>query len=149
MEKIDRLLKKECYIIDFLPVTVPKESSGQFFEVENYLLNNYGQYDFKKRYINILLKLMCYDQISIHWKEWKDNPTPEYVVETIDTVLQNHSDWIDILIPEKDVLIQLEGDCLNMSVYNPDENMCKLLEQISLSEGMFWRRRYCHINGGK
>ena len=31
----------------------------------------------------------------------------------------------------------LEKTCY---IYNPDEEMCELLEQIVASEGMFWRK---------
>ena len=60
MESIDRLLGKSCYIIDYLPVPVPKDSQGQFFEVEEYLLNHFEHYGLIDRFIGIVLKLMCY-----------------------------------------------------------------------------------------
>ena len=31
MENIDRLLEAPCYVVDFLPEQVSKESNGQFF----------------------------------------------------------------------------------------------------------------------
>ena len=37
VEKIDKLLKKQYYVIDVLPKQVPNNSKGQFFEVEEYL----------------------------------------------------------------------------------------------------------------
>lgn len=37
--KIDALLNKPCYVIDFLPQKVSKTSNGHFFDVEYYLLN--------------------------------------------------------------------------------------------------------------
>lgn len=53
---INRLLEKPCYIIDFLPRQVPKDCGGQFFKVENYLLNNYERYGLRDKYIRIILK---------------------------------------------------------------------------------------------
>ena len=47
---------------------------------------------------------------------------------------------MNMLITSKDVLIQFGSDCLNISIYNPDEEMCELLEQIAASEGMFLRK---------
>ena len=44
METVDRLLEKQCFIIDFLPEEVPEESGEQFFEIENYILNNYERF---------------------------------------------------------------------------------------------------------
>ena len=30
MDRVERLLGKECYIIDYLPMTVEREGKGQF-----------------------------------------------------------------------------------------------------------------------
>lgn len=40
MKKIDALLEKPCYIIDFLPEQVEPDNGGQFFEVEYFLLGS-------------------------------------------------------------------------------------------------------------
>ena len=40
----------------------------------------------------------------------------------------------------KDALLQFGWDCLNISIYNPDEEMCMLFEKIATSEEMFWRK---------
>lgn len=83
---------------------------------------------------------MCYYPVSVHWREWIEQPTLGQVVEILDTIFTKHSGDINILITSKDVLIQFESDCLNISIYNPDEEMCELLEQIAVLEGMFLRK---------
>ena len=140
MQTIDRILEMPCYVIDFLPSQVLKDCNGHFFEVEQYFLNHYSRYGWRDRFIRIILKVMCYYQISIYCGEWMEQPTPEQVAEIINTIMENHSGDITILLLSKDVLIQFGWDCLNMSVYNPDEEMCVLFEQIAVSEGMFWRK---------
>ena len=40
VSKIEELLEKPCYVIDFLPEQVKPSSRGQFFDVECYLLNS-------------------------------------------------------------------------------------------------------------
>lgn len=140
MTDINRLLEKPCYIIDFLPRQVPKDCGGQFFKVETYLLNNYERYDLRDNYIRIILKLMCYYRVSAHWGEWIEQPAPEQIAEIIDTIMHNHSGWMDLLFPDKDALLQFEWDCMSLSIYNPDEEMRGLLEQIAWSEGMFFRK---------
>ena len=55
-------------------------------------------------------------------------------------VEENHSGDVNILFPSKDVLLQFGWDCLNISIYNPDEEMCMLFEKIATSEGLFWRK---------
>lgn len=57
MTDMNRLLEKPCHIIDFLPRQVPKDCGGQFFKVENYLLNNYERYGLRDKYIRIILPL--------------------------------------------------------------------------------------------
>ena len=45
-----------------------------------------------------------------------------------------------MLFLDKDALLQFEWDSMNLSIYNPDEEMRELLEQIAWSEGMFFRQ---------
>ena len=75
---------------------------------------------------------------SIYQNGWIEEPSPEQMVEMIDSIIEEHSCDMNIMI--KDTLIQFGGDCLHMSVYNPDEEMCVLFEEIAISEGMFWRK---------
>ena len=141
MQIVDRLLDTPCYIIDFLPQQVPKACGGQFFAVEDYWLKHRGRYELRDRFVCIILKAMCYYPVSVYWGDWIEQPTPEQVVEIIDTIMENHSGDMNMVFTSKDALIQFGGDCLNMSIYNPDEEMRNLFERIATSEGMFWRRR--------
>ena len=140
MERVDRLLEKPCYIIDFLPRQVPKDYRGQFFEVEDYLLSHHDYLGFRDRFIRIILKIMCYYPVSVYWGEWVEQLTPKQIVEMIDTVIEKHSRDLNMLFTGKEILIQFGWDSLHISVYNPDEEVCKLLGQIAASEGMFWRK---------
>ena len=140
MQIIDRLLETPCYIIDFLPQQVTKDCGGQFFKVENYFLNHYDLYGLRDRFIRTILKAMCYYPVSVYWGEWIEQPSPEQVAEIIDTIMENHSGDMNMLFTSKDALLQLGWDCLNISIYNPDEEMCVLFEQLATSEGMFWRK---------
>ena len=140
METINRLLNKKYYIIDFLPMQVPKDSNGQFFEVESYLLNNYERYGLQDRFVGIILKVMCYYHTSVLLKEeWIEQPSPDLMVGFVDRIMQNHSDTMNVLLTEKDVRLVVDGDCLHITVYNPDEEMCNLMKDIAASEGMFFR----------
>ena len=140
MQIIDRLLETPCYIIDFLPQQVLKDCGGQIFKVENYFLNHSNRYGLRDRFIRTILKAMCYYPISVYWGEWIEQPSPEQVAEIIDTIMENHSGDMNILFTSKNSLLQLGWDCLNISIYNPDEEMCMLFEKIATSEGMFWRK---------
>ena len=140
MQIVDRLLETPCYIIDFLPQQVSEDCGGQFFKVENYFLNHYSRFGVRDRFISIVLKAMCYYPVSIHSGEWIEQPTPEQVAEIMDSVVENHSSDVNMVFTSKDALLQFGWDCLNISIYNPDEEMCVLFEKLAASEGMFWRK---------
>ncbi len=70
--KIDELLEKTCYVIDFLPEQVKTDAGGQYFDIESYLLNSERHFLLKDRFVNVILKLMCYYHVSIQWNGWID-----------------------------------------------------------------------------
>ena len=82
---------------------------------------------------------MCYYRVSVHQGVWIEQPAPEQVADIINQIMCNHSGWMDMLFSDKNALLQFEWDCMNLSIYNPDEEMRELLKQIAWSEGMFFR----------
>ncbi len=139
-EKIDALLEKPCYIIDFLPEQVEPNNGGQFFDVEYYLLNSDKHIGLKDRFVSVILKLMCYYHVAILWSGWVDRPSPKMIEEAVCEIMENHSGTLNVLFVEEDALLVFDWDCLNLSVYNPSEKVQQLLEQIAFSEGLFWRK---------
>ena len=127
--KADELLQKPYWVIDILPEQVPKESKGQFFEIERFLLESSRLTSIKQKHINVLLKLNCYYQISI---DGEVNPSPERIVEDV----MERS--VQIMVGE--AMILSEPDELHMTVYNPDEKLMRLITAISSGEGLFvWK----------
>ena len=59
MERIDALLKKPCFVMDFLPEQVKPDNGGQFFDVEYYMLSSDKHIGMKDRFVAVILKLMC------------------------------------------------------------------------------------------
>lgn len=139
-EMIDKLLGKDCYIIDFLPETVSKNSNGQFFDVEYYMLNRQKYHIMRDKFVCVILKLMCYYHMLVLWNGWVDKPKPELIENAAAEIMINHSGTLDCFFPDENMLLIFEGDCLNLSVYNPPEKALHLLEQIAFSEGLFWRK---------
>ena len=138
--KIDELLEKPCYVIDFLPQRVPNTSSGHFFDIEYYLLNSEKRHEMKSKYVNIILKLMCYYRTSILWNGWNNHPKPADIEIAVSEIIENHSGTLYILFPDEDTLLVFEWDSLNFSIYNLTENMKEIVEKIALSEGFFcWK----------
>ena len=137
---VEELLKQDCWVMDYLPRQVPADSPGQFFKVETYLLNHFEEYGLRARFTAVILKLMCYHRVSIHWGEWIENPHPELVADAIKTILENHSGWLNILLPEENALLVFEWDCLNLALYNPSPDLLGLMDEIARSEGLFlWK----------
>ena len=83
MDRVERLLGKECYIIDYLPMTVEREGKGQFFEVEECLLGSEGYRGIRRRFGAVVLKLMCYFHVWVFLGEWIDRPSPELVERAV------------------------------------------------------------------
>ena len=139
-ELMDELLEKTCYVVDFLPEQVKSDAEGQFFDVEYYLLNSDKHFSLKDKFVNVIWKLMCYYHVSIQWNGYIDRPSPQTVEEAVNTIMDNHSGWLNVLLPEENVLVVFEWDCLNLSVYNPSEKVQTLMQKIAVSEGLFWRK---------
>ena len=52
--RMDELLEKPCYVIDFLPKRVSKTANGQFFDIEYYLLNSDWHNKIVSKFENII-----------------------------------------------------------------------------------------------
>lgn len=139
IEKIDALLKKPCYIMDFLPERVEPDNGGQFFDVEYYLLNSDKYTGLKDRFVVVILKLMCYYHTAVLWNGWIDRPAPEMIEKAVGEIMENHSGTLNVLFVEQDVLLVFDWDCLNLAIYNPPAEVRFMMERIAGSEGLFWR----------
>ena len=112
-EKIDMLLQSPYWVIDILPEQVPKNSPGQYFEIEKYL------------------KLNCYRPISIAG-EPTFNPAPEYISDEM------RKRYLYIMLDE--AMILSEPDDTHLTVFNPDEKLLELIKAIAAGEGLFvWK----------
>ena len=130
-KNLDELFDAPYWIIDILPMQVPKDSSGQYFAVEKYFLAEDRLSDIKQKHINVILKLNCYRDISID-EGSAINPSPEALADEM------RSSHLCILVDE--AMIVSEPDDTYMTVYNPDERLLELIEAIASSEGMFvWK----------
>ena len=139
LDEIDRLLEKKCYIMDFLPERVLEDSDGQYFDVENYLLNSDKYLQIRDKFENVILSLMCYFHVRIFWNDsWIDKPDPKM----IDAIINDHSSSLNCLFPNEDMLLVYDKGCLYLAIYNPSKDKYRLFEQIAFSQGLFWRKAY-------
>lgn len=129
--QVEALLKMPYWVIDFLPQQVPMDSPGQFFAVEKYFLKEERLAEIKQKHVNVILKLNCYRQIVLDG-ETEVNPPPEHVAEEV------RKRYLNIFVDG--AMILSEPDDTHMTVFNPDENLLKLIQPIAASEGLFvWK----------
>ena len=127
LKSIDELLQTPYWIIDILPYQVPKDSPGQYFKIEDYMLKE--QMDaIKQKHINVIFKLNCYMDISLD-DELEINPSPEIIAQEMRTRYTN--------IRVGDALIISEADDTHMTVFNADEKLMDLIRPLAAAEGMF------------
>ena len=137
---VDKLLKKNCYLIDFLPKKVSKNAKGSFFTVESHFLYNDKYELIKLKFSNIILKLMCYYRITILCnQEMLQQPTPQNAELAICNIVKKRSGVLNFLFPDENMLLVFDPDYLNLIVYNPSKKARKLFKQLAWSEGLFWR----------
>ena len=121
----EELLNTPYWIIDILPLQVPKDSKGQFFAVEKYMLNE--QMDsIKQKHINLVLKFNCYMDISI---DDEVNPDPGKIV----AAMKEKTTFIRL----NDSMILSEPDDIYMTVFNPDDKLLELIKTLSAGEGLY------------
>ena len=119
MSRIDDLLNTPYWIIDILPMQVPKDGPGQYFKIEKLFLTEQLA-DIKLKHVNVILKLNCYMDISI---DEEVNPSPEQIRNIIN---QRY-----VFIMMGDSMILSEPDDTHMTVFNPDEKLLDLIKIIS------------------
>ena len=61
---VAELLQKTYWIIDILPEQVPRDSPGQFFEIESFFLKKNNLTSIKQKHINMLFRLALSEKIS-------------------------------------------------------------------------------------
>ena len=128
---IEELLQCPYWIIDILPLQVPKDSPGQYFVVEKYFLQGDQMEKIKQKHIDLILKLNCYRDISIG-DENEINPSPKYLADVM------KKKYLYIMIGES--MILSEPDDTHLTVFNPDSQLLDLIRQIASSDGLFvWK----------
>ena len=125
---IDELLQKPYWIVDILPVRVEKDSKGQYFAVEKYLLETQLA-DIKQKHINLVLKLNCYMDVEL---EGEQNPPPAKIAEVM------CRQYVYIMVGGG--MILSEPDDTHLTVFNPDARLLGLVEKLAQAEGLFvWK----------
>ena len=110
---------------------MPKDSSGQYFAIEEYFLQGNRIDEIKQKHINLVLKLNCYADILIS-DESVINPSPEHIAEEM------QKRYLYIIVGES--MILSEPDDTHLTVFDPDAQLLELIKQIASGEGLFvWK----------
>ena len=125
---VEELLQTPYWIIDIFPEQVPKDSSGQFFAVEKYYLEETRLAEIKEKHITFILKLNCYRDISLD-EGTSLNPPPEQIAAEM------RRRYLCIMVDG--AMILSEPDDTHITVFNPDEKLLELIKAISCGEGLY------------
>ncbi len=125
--------------MDILPMQVPADGGGQYFKVEQYYLNDVEH--LSCQYTDVLLKLNCYYDLAFsHDAElWQQNPEPDKIVQMVkDCISEEPTEaFLYVTLAEESMLLTLQRDTTHMTLYNPTDELLKLLCQLASAVGLF------------
>ena len=130
-KSIEELLQSPYWIVDIMPSQIHEDSSGQYFTVEKYFLQDKQLAEIKRKHIDLILKLNCYRDISID-EEDEVNPSPERIADEM------RKRYLYIMVGAS--MILSEPDDTHLTVYDPDPQLLELIREIASVEGLFvWK----------
>lgn len=136
MSMLEDYFEKPYWVIDFLPEQVPEGGEGQIFAIEKYYLKQPQRGELQKKFLDILLKLNCYYDFEV-WPldhiNCEINPAPEVLEEW----MVKMEEVLNIMLPSVNSLIVTQPDDLYMTVYNPNQRLLELLQQLAHAQGLF------------
>ena len=138
----DEIFERPYWVVDVLPRQVPAQCGGQFFAVEEYLLGHPLIDTTYSHHAALLLKLNCYYELSIvdpQTDDRIDNPEPEALVGMVCGLVSDDAPSRSLLVevPSEHAVFLLDGTCLNMTLYDPTDELLKTVYQLAGAEGLF------------
>ena len=126
-DKIERLLEAPCFIIDILPMRVPKDKAREYSELEKVYLHTD---ELNCKFYNVLMKLRCYYDFKVVMPDGEifDNLTAERLKELV-----GHQ-YLQIIL--EDAMIVSDPDDMYMSLFNPSDRMLEIIKGIVAIEGL-------------
>ena len=137
-DRVETLLRQPCWLIDIFPVQVKEEFREKYFDAEEYFVRNRME-SFAYKITNVILKLRCYFSITCCFNgKWHEHDSSCEIAEWIQASLTSGDDSLNMLLSDENTLITVSDD-LYVAVYNPDENVKRMLSVLVKSEGLFFR----------
>lgn len=138
-ELIDILIKKPCYVIDFMPMRVMAEHNIDFFnEVEQFYLSEEQLKDLSKSFTSIILKTLCYFDFKITYNGKKISKDCKSVEKAVKNVVKKQKGNLTVILEKDETLIQISGGQLTIAVYTNNITVQNIMQAIALSERLFW-----------
>lgn len=133
---VERLIEQPHWVIDLLPERVSQDSSGQFFTVERYYLEEPQHTCLCHRFADVLLKLNCYHDLLVsHDGEWVKNPDPATLATWLNESLGNGH--LCALVDDGESLITASGGDTHMTLYGPSPALLELVGKLATASGLF------------
>ena len=132
------LLEGPYRIMDILPGQVPANAAGQYFAVERYFLQPERIRSLRRKYAEILLRLNCYDEMTVSFDSclsWETNPDPEEFAARV--VCLSGNNFLRAVFAEQNVMIDYDHNDTYMTVYDPDSAMLDKVRALAAAEGLF------------
>jgi hypothetical protein len=142
---IDNLqTNSECFFIDILPKRVQNKS---YFELEDYLLENYLK-KFSLKICMIIIKLIHYYTAKIYLTECTDEKLRDmvgndlrgkellYLKEIIQYVIEKDKFSVQIILSDVPFLISINGN-FSVEIYNANAEQIDLIESLVKQENLF------------
>lgn len=143
---VEELLQAPYWVIDVLPYRVPANSAGQYFAVEEYLLEQPQADDIRKKIAEVILRLNCYVDLQVSRgprDDWATNPKPDQLAGWIRECVPSNemaAEHINIVIQSEYALITLSRDDTYLTVYGASPELRELLGTLAASAGLFmWK----------
>ena len=126
-EKIDSLLETQCWIIDILPMRVPKDKAREYNELEKEYLHTE---ELNWKFFTVLMKLRCYYNFKAVLSDGEeiDDLSAEKLKEHV-----GHR-YLQILF--EDALLVSDPDDMYMSLFNPSDRVLEIVKAIVATEGL-------------
>ena len=133
-EVIECFLTKPYWIIDILPKQVPASRAKQYFEAEEYFLQEPQRTAIHRQFCNLLVKLGCYHDLAVVDADGHriDGPLPDAL-----TQLFASRQPFFILIDSDEAMIAYNGNDHNLTLYTSAATPLPLLAQLATAERLF------------
>ena len=136
---IGKLLEGPCWIADVLPEQVPGDSDGQYFAVERYYLQPDRLCTLRRRFAEILLRLNCYDDMTVSFdscESWERNPDPEEFADKL--VSMSGNSFLRAIFEAQGVMIDIEPDDTYVAGEGPESRLLGRLRALATAEGFLF-----------